>query len=162
MLIFMMGHGGYCNQCCLSRKPQIRLWLNTPYRRWHFPGRMTKNRWGSIDAHFHDRAGRVLLSDLPIKAARNSFITDYNLSEVWFPRTDDPKTLPLRWRSFSWWGREGIGNCFAYKGSQKFLYDLLQLIGGVISQDTWLKLVDATLMLISTIGQGGYCYLFCL
>jgi len=31
---------------------------------------MTKNRWRSVDAHFHDGAGRVLLSVLPIKAAK--------------------------------------------------------------------------------------------
>jgi len=123
---------------------------------------MTKNRWRSVDAHFHDRAGRVLLSVLPIKAARNSFMTDYNLSEVWFPRTHDERLLTLRWRSFSWWGREGIANCFAYKGSQKFLYDWLQHIGGVIAQDTWPKIVDALLTLILMMGQGGYCSLFSL
>jgi hypothetical protein len=119
-------------------------------------------RWRSVDAHFHDRAGRVLLSVLPIKAARNSFMTDYNLSEVWFPRTDNQKSLTLHWRSFSWWCREGIANCFAYKGSQKFLYDWLKSIGDVISQDTWRKIVDAPLTLIFTMGQWGYCYLFCL
>jgi hypothetical protein len=99
-LIFMMGHGGYCNLFCLQRQPKIPLWLTTPYRRCHFPGPMTKNRWCSVDAHFHDRAGRVLLSGLPIKAANESCMTDYNLSEMWFPRTHDQKSLTLCWRSF--------------------------------------------------------------
>jgi len=85
---------------------------------------MTKNRWCSVDAHFHDGAGRVLQSVLPIKAAKNTSMTDYNLSEVWLPRTHDQKSLTLRWRSFSWWGREGIAICFAYKGGQKYLYDI--------------------------------------
>jgi len=97
-----------------------------------YPWYMTNNRWRSVDAHFHDLAGRVLQSVLPIKAAKNSFITDYNLSEVWLPRMHDQKLLTLRWHSFSWWGREGIAICFAYKGSQKFLSDWLQPIGGVI------------------------------
>jgi len=149
-LIFMMGHGGYCNLFCLYRQPKIPLWLNTPYWRCHFTGCMTKNRWRSVDAHFHDGAwrvlqslcperqpkiplwlntayrrchfltrmtkncwrsvdahfhdgaGRALLSVFPIEAAKNSFMTDYNLSEVWFPRTHDQKSLTLRWHSFSW------------------------------------------------------------
>jgi len=49
---------------------------------------------------FIDGAGRVLQSVLPMKAAKNSFITNDNLSEVWFPRTHDQKSLMLCWRSF--------------------------------------------------------------
>jgi hypothetical protein len=37
-----------------------------------------------------------LLSVLPTKAAKNSFVTDYNLSEVLFPRTHDQTSLTLR------------------------------------------------------------------
>jgi len=87
-------------------------------------------------------------SVLPIKAARISSMTYHNLSEVWFPRKHDQKALMLCWRSFSWWGREGIAICFPYKGSQWFLYDWLQSIGGVISQKAWPKIVDAPLTLI--------------
>jgi hypothetical protein len=43
---------------------------------------MTKNHCRSIDAHFLDGAGSELLSVLPKKAAKNSFVTDYNQSEV--------------------------------------------------------------------------------
>jgi len=109
---------------------------------------MTKNRWRSVDAHFHDGAGRVLLSVLPIKGAKNSFMTEYYLSEVWFPRTHEQKSLMLRWRSSPWWGREGIAVPFAYKGGLEFLCDWLQPIGGVISQDAWPNIVDAQLTLI--------------
>ena len=161
-LIFMMGKGGYCCLFCLQRRPKIPFWLTRTYQRCDCPERMTINRWCSVDAHFHHGAGRLLLSVLPIKAAKNSFVTDYNLSEVWFPRTDEQKSLTLCWRSFSWWGREGIANCFAYKGNRKFLYDWLQPIGGVISQYTWPKIVDALLTLIFMMGQGVYCCLFCL
>jgi len=135
---------------------------NYSYRRCDSPRYMTKNRWCSIDIHLHNGAGRVLLSVLPIHGSKNTFMTEYNLSEVWFPRRHDQKLLTLHWRSFSWWGWEGIAICFAYKGRQKLLYDLLQPIGGVISQDTWPKIVDAPLTLIFIMGQGGYCNLFCL
>jgi len=98
--IFMMGQGGYCNLFCLWRPPKIPLWLTTTYWRCDFPERMTTNRWRSVDAHFHNGAGRVLQSVLPIKAAKNTFMSNDNLSEVWFPRTHDQKSLTLCWRSF--------------------------------------------------------------
>ena len=152
-------------------QPKIPLWLTTTYGRCDFPRCMTKNHWLSVDAHFHDGAGRVLLSVLPIKAGRKTFMTNYdlsevrfprthdenrwrsvdahfhdwagrvlqsvlpmkagkhyfmtyyNLSEVWYPKMHDHKSLTLCWRSFSWWGREGITICFAYKGRKKYLYD---------------------------------------
>jgi len=81
---------------------------------------MTKNCWLSVEASFHDGAGRVLLSVLPIKAAKSWFMTDYNVLEVWFPRTHDQKSLILRWCSFSRWGMEGIAICFAYKGVRNY------------------------------------------
>jgi len=43
---------------------------------------MTTNRQRAIDAHCHDGTAMVLLSVLPIKATINSYVTDYNLSEV--------------------------------------------------------------------------------
>jgi len=161
MLIFMIGQEGYCNLFCQWRQANITLWLTTTYRRCDIPRCMTTNRWRSVDAHFHDGAGRVLLFVLPIKAGKNTFMTKYDLSEMWVPRTHDQKLLTLRRRSFWWWGREGIAICFAYKGSQKLLYDLLQPIGGVISQDAWPTIIDAPLTLIFIMGQGGYCNLFC-
>jgi hypothetical protein len=104
----------------------------------------------------------VLHSVLPIKAAKISLMTEYNLSEVWYPRTHDQKLLTLCWLSLSWWGREGIAIGFTYNGSQKFHYEWLQPIWGAISYDAWPKIVEATLTLIFMMGQGGYCHLFCL
>jgi len=109
---------------------------------------MIKNRSRCVDAHFHDRAGRVLLYVLPIKAAKYSVVTNYNLSEVWLRRTHDNKSLTLHSHSFSWWGREGIAFCFACNGGQEVLCDWLQPSGGVISQNAWPKIVDTPLMLI--------------
>jgi len=109
---------------------------------------------------FHHGAARVLHSVLPIKATKNFFITGYSLWEVWFPMTHDQKLLPLHWRSFSWWGREGIAICFGYKDWQRYVYDWVWPIGGVISQDTWPKIVDAPLTLIFMMVQRWYYYLF--
>jgi hypothetical protein len=57
---------------------------------------MTRNRSHAVDAHFHDGAGRVLQSVVPIKAANISIMTDYNRLEVWFPRSHDLKSLTHR------------------------------------------------------------------
>jgi hypothetical protein len=121
-LMFMMGQGGYCCLFCLQRRPKIPLWLTTTYRRCDFPGCMTKNHWRSVDPHFHGRAGRVLLSSLPIKAAKNSFLTDYNLSEVWFPRTHNKKSLTLRWYSFC---HGCIHNLQSFNMAQSIIHILL-------------------------------------
>jgi hypothetical protein len=89
-------HSGFsCGKaCCNSLVPVQTLTRNrssglepllpvtTTYWRCDFAGSNTKNCWRSVDAHFHDGAGRVLLSVLPIKAAKNSIMTDYNILEV--------------------------------------------------------------------------------
>jgi len=123
---------------------------------------MANNRWHSVDAHFEDGAGSISLSLLPIKAVNNRFMTMCNLTPPRLPMIHDQQSLTLRWCSFSWWGMEGIAICFAYKGSQKFLYDWICPIGGVIFQDAWPKIIDALLTLIFMMGHGAYCNLFCL
>jgi len=107
-LIFSLGQGGYCNPFCILRQLKIHLWLTTTYRWCDFPGRMTKNCWCSIDAHFHDGAWRVLQSVLPSKAAKNCGMTEYNQFAVWFPRTHDQKLLTLCWCWFSRWVRDCV------------------------------------------------------
>jgi hypothetical protein len=109
---------------------------------------MTKNRWRSVDAHFHDGAGSVSLSVLPIKEANTSFMTICNLSLHRKPKIHDQESLTLRWRSFSWWGRERFTVSFAYKGSESCVYDYMQPIAPKINQDTWPRIVDAPLTLI--------------
>jgi len=107
-LIFIMRQGGYSDLVCLSRQPEIPSWLTKTYQWSDFPGWMTKNCWRSVDAHFQDGTGRVLQSVLPLKVAKNSFMTDCNLSAVLFPRTHDQQSLTLCERSFSRWGRERV------------------------------------------------------
>jgi len=148
----MMGLEVYCTLFCLGRKLKIPLWLTTTYRRCGFPGCMNKNRWLSVDTHFHNGAERVLQSVLTIKVGKNFFMTYYNLSEVWFPWTHDQQFLTLRWRSFSWWGWEGVAICLTYKGWQKVVNGWVQPIGDVISQDAWPKFVDFALTIIFMMG----------
>jgi hypothetical protein len=109
---------------------------------------MTKNRWCSIDAHFHDGARSVLLSVFAIKPVNTSFITIWNLSLHRKPKIDDQESFTLRWRSFSSLGRERFTVAFAYKGSENCVYGYLQPIAHNITQDTWPRVVDAPLTLI--------------
>jgi hypothetical protein len=158
-IILKMGQEAFHFYFCLKRQPIISLWQCATCRPPDYPWYLTNNCWRSIDAHFHDGAERVLQSVLTIKAAKNDSMTDYSLSEVWFPRTHDQQSLMLRWRSFSWWGRGGIAICFKYKGSQKFLYDWIQPIGGGISQVAGSTIGDTPLTLIFMMGHGRYCNL---
>ena len=66
MLIFLMAQREYFNLFCLSRRPKIPLWLSATYLWGDYPGRMTKNCWRSVDAHFQVGAGMVLQSVLSI------------------------------------------------------------------------------------------------
>ena len=122
MLVFTTARGGYCNLFCVKWRPKIPLWQMATYQQCRYPGRMTKNCWRSVDAHFEDGARRVLQSDLPMKEAKNSFMTGCNISVVWLPRTHDQKLLTLRWLSFSWWGRECVIIIFACEGGQYLDY----------------------------------------
>jgi len=78
----------------------------------------TKNCGCSVDTHFQNQAGSVLLSLLPIKAAYTSFINVWNKSPLRIPKMPEQKSLMVQWLSFSGWGRVCISLVFDYKGSQ--------------------------------------------
>jgi len=99
-LIFMMGQGVCHYVFCLYEQPILRLWLHANYCPPDYPRYMTKNHWRSVDAHFYDVAGSVLLSLLPIKAANTSFMTICNQSSPRLPKIRNQASLMLRWRSF--------------------------------------------------------------
>jgi hypothetical protein len=103
-----MEQAGYCNLSCLWTRPNIALRLFATYRKCDYPGRMTKIHWHPIDAHCQDGAGRVLQSVRPIKAVKNSYKTDCNISAVWLPRTHDQKAWTLCQYSCSRWSREQV------------------------------------------------------
>jgi len=87
-------------------------------RHLYYPRCETWNRWRSVDAHFHDGAGSMLLLLLPIKEANTSVMTSCNQCPVWLPRMQDLKSLMLRSCSFPGWGRELLCTYFDHKGGQ--------------------------------------------
>ena len=65
-LIFKMGQRWYHILFCLSRRPEIHLWLSATYLRCDYPGHRTKNYWHSIDAHFNLLCRQYLLPSINI------------------------------------------------------------------------------------------------
>jgi len=64
------------------------------------------------------------------------------------PDLQDQKSLTLRWRSTSEWGREREAPSFAYKASQYPIYEWTQPIAKQITNDARPKIVDAPSTLI--------------
>jgi len=151
-LIFKMGQGLFHFLFCLSRQLILCLRLYTTCHPSDYPRYRTNNLWCTVDAQYHDGAGRVLQSVFPIQAGKNALMTECNLSAVWLRRTHDQKSLTLCRRPFSHWGWEGIAICFAYNGGQRYIYDWLQRIGGVITHDAWPKINSSLLTLIFKMG----------
>jgi len=100
MLNFMIGQRAWYYHFCLYEQPILHLWLRATYHPADYPRYMTKNCWRSVDAHFHDGAGSVLLFLLPIEAANTSFMTIRNVSPPRLPKIHDQESLTLHWRSF--------------------------------------------------------------
>jgi hypothetical protein len=100
MLILVMGQGAFNFLFCLSRQPILSLWLYATCCYTDCPRYMTKNRWRSVDAHFHDGAGSVSLFLLPIEAANTLFMVIDNLSPPRLSKIHDQELLTLRWCSF--------------------------------------------------------------
>jgi len=108
---------------------------------------MTKICWRSVDTQFHDGAGSILLSLLPIKAANTLFMTICTLLPPRWLMIHDQEWLMLCWCWFSWRGMERFTLSFAYKGSKYFVFDNLQPIAYNITQDRWPRIFDAPLTL---------------
>jgi len=98
-LIIKMGQGVYRNPFRIYRRPIICLWLFPTYRWCGYPGRITQNRWCSVDAHFQDEVGSMRLQFVQIKAAKTSII--YNEERINFRLQflHDRKLLTLCWHS---------------------------------------------------------------
>jgi len=59
----------------------------------------TNNRWVSIDAHFQDGAGSMMLLFLTLKAANTWFMNGCNHSPRRIPKMHSQNSLTLSWRS---------------------------------------------------------------
>jgi hypothetical protein len=135
-LIVMMWQGAFYIVFGVKLQPILGLLQCATNRPMEYPRHITKNRWPSIDAHFHDGAGSILNSLLPIKTAKTSFITICNLSPPRWLKMNNKESLKPHRRSFSWLGRECFSCSFAYNGSQYSIYNYLKLIATQITQDT--------------------------
>jgi len=78
----------------------------------------TKNYWCSIDIHFQDAAGSVLLLLFPLQAANISSIDVCNQLELRLPKMRSQQSLMVLCRSFSEWGSDRVADCCAYKSCQ--------------------------------------------
>ena len=100
------------------------------------------------------------LAYLPREAANSSLIEVCNHELRILPKMRDLESVTLIWRSLSWWGRLRVASAFASKGGEYLSHDYLQPMPALITQDARPKIVDALLMLISSMGQGALVYIF--
>jgi hypothetical protein len=104
-LIFRLGMGPSPFLFCPSRLPVCWLWI--PASKWHY-NRLTykiKNRWRSVDAHFHNVAVTVWISLLRIKAAHTLVMDNSDQIGLQFTYLPQIILLTLRCRSVSERGR---------------------------------------------------------
>jgi len=91
---------------------------------------------------------------LPIKAANSRYMDVCDHLPIRLPNIQVQKSLTLRWRSFSEWGRECVTFSSAYKGSLYLIYERLHVIAAQITQGARPKIIDSPLTLIFRMGLG--------
>ena len=77
-LIFKMKQGACLILYLLSRQPILHLWLSATNHHSDFQRWKINNCWRSVDAHFQDGAGSVLLFFLPIMAANTLIMYNHD------------------------------------------------------------------------------------
>jgi len=83
-----------------------------------------------------------------MKVANTLIIYRNNHIAVDWPDLQDQKSLTLRWRSISEWGKERQARSFAYRAGQYFIYEWSQPIAKQITNDAGPRIVDPPLTLI--------------
>jgi len=81
-----------------------------------YPWCTAKDRWRSVDTHFQDGAGSMLLWFLAWKAANTMFMNGCNHSPLRLPKMHSKKSLMHRWRSFWGWCSDRMVYSFAKTG----------------------------------------------
>jgi len=132
----------------LEKLSEHRIYTITDALGYHYQWWKVKNHWPSVDAHNHEGALSVSLSGFPIKAANTVIIYKNNHIAFDLPDLQVHKSLTLRWRSISEWGRECGARSFAYKASQYCMYEWSQPIAKQMTNDARPKIVEAPLTLI--------------
>ena len=100
-LISRMGQWQCSILFCQGRLSLSWLWIAATRSHFNYLTYKTKNRWRSVDAHFQDGAGSLILSFLTWKAANTSFMNGCNQSPLRLPKMRSEKSLTLCWCSFS-------------------------------------------------------------
>jgi len=124
--------------------------------------RLLTLRRHSIDAHFHDGAGSVSLSFLPIKDGNTSIMCNHYQILFLLHDSQDQKLLTLCSRSLSRLDTEHLTFFFAYKRCQYRCYVLPLQNYILITRLTRPKIVHALVTVIFKMGQGACCFFFCL
>jgi len=97
----------------LEKLSEHRIYTITDASLFDYPWWKAKNRWYSIDTHFHDGAGNVALCLFPMKAAKTLIMHSNDQIASELPDLQDQKSLTLHWPSYSEWGRESVALFFA-------------------------------------------------
>jgi len=142
---------------CQGRRPLHRLSIAVTRSLFNCRTYKTKNRWCSVDAHFQDGAGSLILLFLIWKAANTSFMNGYNQSALRLPKVHSQKSLTFRWSLFSERGSDRVVYSFAKKNRQYARYGYFRPRHHSITILTKLKIVDIPLMLISMYGEVKIC-----
>ena len=124
----------WCYTCdilyfCVSGRSIIPLWIRRSARWLDYQICNNLNCWRSVDAHFQDEAGRLLLSFLAVKAANISKMDFCNQSEHKLTKMRSWNLLTLRWRSFSGSGGEHVAVVVPSKGCHYLINGSLQPVG---------------------------------
>ena len=100
------------------RLPIHRLCITTDKSLFNYMTYKTQNRWRSVDAHFQNGAGSVLLSLLAWKTANTSFMIVCIQSPPRLLIKPDQKSWTRRWLSCSGWGIQRVSLVFSDKGGR--------------------------------------------
>ena len=146
----------------LQKRPKLSIWTLTATARFNKPWSKAQDCRHSIDAHFHDGAGSVSLSVLPIKDGNTSIMCNNYQITFLLPNLQDQELLTLHRRSFSRWDTECLASFFAYNGCQYccYVYSLQNYF--LITRLTRPRIVDALLTVIFKMGQGVCPFFICL
>jgi hypothetical protein len=123
-LIFKMGPGVCWYNFCLQRQPIPHLCPAETNLHLDHTRCTAKNRWRSIDVHFHNEVVSISFIVLPRKAASAKVMDSSDQVTGQLPYIQYQNSLMNPWRSFSGWGREHDGIIFDLEGSEYLVYEL--------------------------------------
>jgi len=112
----------------------------------------TKNRWCCFDVHFQEIIAKSLLTFFGWKVADSWNMGKCHCTAVGLCKTQDRKSLTLRWRSFLGDSHNVVASIFGLKGGRYVKCGQISINSPWIIQNAWPKIVDAQLMLISRMG----------